>query len=272
MTKLQAELYALTHRGNPGDRAFYAKVCGCAQRVLELGAGYGRLLPDLLESGTRVNQKKVVVGLEPEPWLLASARRVAAQLSPGGKGLVKLLRGDMRDFDLKLKFDRITLPYNGLYCLLNPGDILKCFACVKRHLASDGEFVFDVWAADRFHRDMHSKAMSHGHYDNCGPIVSFVHRSQAWDVFQESRLRTRLQRLDVTYTYIPREQGAPVTITIEQRYARSTELKEFVERAGLYVKSIHGDFNGSRLNFNSPYVVLRAGCKPVPRQNPIRGH
>ena len=47
LTELEAELYALTHRGNPGDTEFYARRCAGAGSVLELGTGYGRLLPAL---------------------------------------------------------------------------------------------------------------------------------------------------------------------------------------------------------------------------------
>ena len=258
MTKLEAELYALTHRGNPGDRAFYAKSCAGAQHVLELGTGYGRLIPDLLSARPRISPDRVVIGLERDPAMLAAAKRGVAQLSPGLRSQSRFVSGDMRDFDLAQRFDRIILPYNGLYCLLNRKDILRCFTCVKRHLAPGGEFIFDVWAADRFNRDMQLSVRSGNHRDDIDPIVSFAHHSQVWDVFEKSRLRTRVQRLDVTYTYIPRGRGTRVTILIEQRYAPSTELRELVELAGLRVKSMHGDFSGGRFKIDSPHVVLRA--------------
>jgi tRNA G46 methylase TrmB len=46
---LAAELYRLTHRGNPGDVGFYRKLCSGVQSVLELGCGYGRLLAALAQ-------------------------------------------------------------------------------------------------------------------------------------------------------------------------------------------------------------------------------
>ena len=258
MTTLEAELYALTHRGNPGDRAFYSKACERVQRVLELGTGYGRLIPDLLSNGTRIKSDRLIIGLDRDPALLAAAKRTVAQLSPGLRRQVRLLRGDMRDFELGQTFDRIILPYNGLYCLLNRRDILRCFACVRRHLAPGGEFIFDVWAADGFHRAMRLNAKSREHRDDPEPIVSFAHRSQVWDVFEKSHLRTRVQRLDVTYTYISRKRGNRVTIPIEQRYAPSSELTELVASVGLRSKSIYGDFLMSRFTAKSPYVVIRA--------------
>ncbi len=261
MTKLEAELYALTHRGNPGDRSYYAKACAGAQSVLELGTGYGRLIPDLLSTDSRI-RPRAVIGLDRDPALLAAAKHAVARLSPGSRRQVRLVRGDMRDFDLGQEFDRVILPYNGLYCLLNRKDIVRCFSCVKRHLAPGGEFIFDVWAADRFHRDTRSNARSQAHYDDGEPIVSFAHRSQVWDVFEKSRLRCRVQRLDVTYTYVSRESGTSVTIPIEQRYAPSSELMELVTSAGLCIKAIYGNFARQRFGINSQYVVIRAGLGP----------
>ncbi len=255
LNKLEAELYTLTHRGNPGDQAFYAKACAGAQSVLELGSGYGRLLPDLLRAEPRSRQR-AVIGLERDPSLLAAAKRAVAQLEPGLRGQVKLVRGDMRDFDLGLKFDRVILPYNGLYCLLNRRDILRCFSCVKRHLAPGGQFIFDVWAADGFHRDARSNSRSRGHYDDDEPIVSFAHRSEVWDVFEKSRLRSHLQRLDVTYTYVSRERGTCVTIPIEQRYAPSSDLIGLVTLADLHMKAICGNFAGHRFGLNSQHFVM----------------
>src|SRR5664280_1029432 len=247
LTKLQAELYELTHRGNPGDRAFYAKACAKAARVLELGTGYGRLIPDLSRSVGEI------WGLERDAQLLAAARRVVRQLGPAQQRKVRLIGGDMRDFDLESKFDRIILPYNGLCCLLNRRDILRCFKCVKRHLAPGGEFIFDVWAADRFYRDARASA----YRDEPWPILSIAHRSHIWDVFEKSRLRSRSQRLDVTYTYVSRERGTQVTIPIAQRYFPSGAPMPLVARADLQVKAIYGDFEMPRFGRNSPDLVIR---------------
>lgn len=263
MTKLEAELYALTHRGNPGDQAFYAKSCARAQRVLELGTGYGRLIPGLASDGDRNNPDKAIIGLDRDRALLAAAKRAVTQLGPGLRRRVKLLRGDMGDFNLELKFDRIILPYNGLYCLLNRRDILRCFACVKRHLTPGGEFIFDVWASDRFHHDMQLNARAGNHRDDIEPIVSFAHRSRVWDVFEKSRVRTRMQRLDVTYTYISRERGNRVIIPIEQRYAPSGELIKLITGAGLCIKAVYGNFARQRFGTNSPHLVIRAGLRPI---------
>jgi len=252
LTELESELYALTHRGNAGDAEFYARQCTGVGSVLELGTGYGRLLPALIGAG------RALVGLDREARLLRAARRALGSLSAAQRSSVQLVQGDMVDFSLGTKFDRIVLPYNALYCLLGRRALLSCFRCVRAHLAPGGKFVFDVWAADPFQRRARLRAQREAHRDEAGAIVSIGHRGQVWDVFERSRLRSAVQRLDVTYTYVSRERGTRVEIAIEQRYATSLELEELLAAAGLRLRAYWGGFSGQPFGPRSELLVMTA--------------
>jgi SAM-dependent methyltransferase len=248
VTRLTAELYALTHRGNAGDLRFYAEACRKARSVLELGTGFGRMLPTLARASPRVT------GLELDRELLTLAAEAVRALPSAQRERLTLVHGDMQDFALHQRFDRIVLPYNGLYCLLTRRALLQCFRCVRAHLAPGGLFVADVWAADTFHRTAHSP----GYRDDTSPILSFSRGKEIWDVFERSRLRRREQRLDVTYTYGSRGRARSIEIRIEQRYLRFPELRELLGRAGLELVTVHGDFSGSSRTARSEHVVFAA--------------
>src|SRR5262249_7162696 len=109
-------------------------------------------------------------------------------------------------------------------------------------LAPGGSFLFDVWAADPFQRRARLRALRDAYRDERGAIVSLAHRGQVWDVFEQSRLRSATQRLDVTYTYVSRQRGTRVVIPIEQRYAPSRELEELLAAAGLRLRAHWGGF------------------------------
>ena len=252
LTELEAELYALTHRGNVGDAEFYARQCAGVGSVLELGTGYGRLLPALLSAA------REVVGLDREATLLRAARRSLRSLPAARRAAVQLVQGDMEEFALGTKFDRIVLPYNALYCLLGRRALSNCFRCVRAHLAPGGKFVFDVWAADPFQRRARLRAQREAHRDEDGAIVSISHRGQVWDVFEHSRLRSATQRLDVTYTYVSRERGTRVEIPIEQRYATTLELEELLAIAGLQLRAQHGGFSQQPYGPRSELLVGEA--------------
>jgi SAM-dependent methyltransferase len=251
VTELEAELYALTHRGNPGDVEFYVRACAGAQRVLELGTGYGRLLPALLGTAERV------VGLDREAAFLRAARRSVRRSNVAARGALQLVQGDLRDFELRGRFDRILLPYNALYCLLGRRELGRCLARVRAHLAPGGQFIFDVWSADRFLRS----ARASGHRDDPDAIVSVSHRGQVWQVFERSRLSSARQRLDVRYTYVSHPAGTVVEIPIPQRYASARELEEHLGRAGLRVDARWGDFGGAPRRSAAPFLIVQASAR-----------
>lgn len=242
---LQAELYALTHRGTPGDVRFYREFCRGAKSVLELGCGAGRLLGELPAPGRRL------VGLDRDAGLLALARK---RLPRG----VELVAADMRAFDLGERFDRVLVPYSGFYCLLTRKDALSCLRSIRRHLAPHGKLALDAYAADAFHEDSSADDLPD---DALGEVVAFEHRGKIWDVYEKSRWSRRRQRLDVTYVYAARRSRSRVEIALPQRYLRGVELGPLLERAGLRLTQLHGGFRDERYRARSSehlVVVARA--------------
>ena len=244
---MKAELYALTHRGNPGDIAFYRDVCRGAKSVLELGSGSGRLLTAL------ASEKQRLVGLELDPELLALAKRNLRALPLAKRQAVRVLSADMRDFDLPQRFERVLLPYNALYCLLGKRAALACFRAAHRALQPGGTLALDVWNAEPF-----QQSPARNGADDPEPIVSLQHAGRTWDVFERSRVRRVQQRLDVTYTYVPRQAGRVCRISIAQRYFLAAEISELLERAGFVVEARYGDFSGRRFSARSAQLIVLA--------------
>jgi SAM-dependent methyltransferase len=246
--QLDADLYALTHRGTPGDTAFYTRVCAGAERVLELGSGYGRLLKALARSG------RALVGLDRDRALQAAAKHGLQALPLAKRRSVQLVHGDMRHFELGSGFDRVLLPYNGLYCLLTKRDALACFRAARAALVPGGLFAFDVWNAHSFQREPIARTGT----DGTTPIVTLRHAGRTWDVFEDTRVRRAAQRLLVTYHYLPREGGAVRVIPLAQRYYLAPELSELLGRAGFELVQRFGDFSGARFTARSPLLVVVA--------------
>jgi SAM-dependent methyltransferase len=241
-----ADLYALTHRGNRGDLEFYGRVCRGARSVLELGSGYGRVLLALASVQRRV------VGLERELQFLALARKNLRVLSPKKRQSVRLVQGDIREFQLAERFERVLLPYNALYCLLGKQAALSCFRSVHRALKPGGVFAFDVWNAAEF------AAASGTLPDASQPIVSLSYARRTYDVFERSRVRRARRRLDVTYTYRPRGGGEVQQIVIPQRYFLAAEVNQLLEQAGFAVQARYGDFSEARFTARSAQQIVLA--------------
>lgn len=131
-------LYDLVHEKAPDSEqlAFYQRqIERFGQPVLELGCGSGNYLVSL-------SQKSVdIAGLDISEEMLfaANARAEAKEVE------TNLFNGDMRNFDLRTKFNLIFIAGNSLQHLASYRDVAKTFDCVKRHLEPDGRFIVEVF-------------------------------------------------------------------------------------------------------------------------------
>ncbi len=247
-SRLRAELYALTHRGNSGDLEFYLRQARGAKRVLELGCGSGRLLEKLCAS----KRALAITGLDFDADMLALARRNLRRMPTEQRARVRLEHADMRSFILESRYERVFLPYNALYCLLTRRDALACLRAAHHALEPGGELVLDVWNAEQFQR-----AASDGS-DDAEPVAVIEHAGEVWDVFEHSRVRRASQRMHVVYEYLARSTGAIVESVIPQRYYLAPELKDLLSRAGFSVTKAYGDFSERRYTARSPHLILIA--------------
>lgn len=246
MTPLDAELYALTHRGNPGDVEHYVKLCQGSKSVLELGSGYGRMLQALAAP------KRTLFGLELDPSLLRLGQNAVAALPAAKRQGVTLVQGDMQRIDLGRRFERVLLPYNALFCLLTLRAVELCFRSVHAALEPGGVFAFDVWNADRLGDD----GLEPDAEDRA--LTAFEHQGKRWVAFERCRRGRGQGRLDVTYSYVPHGRGARHSQVVRQRYYRSGELLPLLRECGFAVEAKLGGFAGGRFNERAQRLVVVA--------------
>ena len=213
MNPTPAELYRALHRGSPGDLRYYQDACAGAERILELGCGYGRLVEALAESGRRIT------GLDQDEHLLDLARQID---SNGAE--ITWLQGDMCSLDIPERFDRILLAFNTFYCL--PEERKKAlFRRVYRHLRPGGLFVMDAYAVPRSDKV--------GWESFCPPeaIVGLSLAEGIIDVFEESHEDYDRKTIHVTYSF---QQGdRPVgQQTIEHAYWYEDEFQPALKACG----------------------------------------
>ncbi|MEM9070806.1 MAG: class I SAM-dependent methyltransferase [Myxococcota bacterium] len=240
-----AALYEAVHSGNHGDVGFYERACKGASSILELGCGWGRIARPLLRLGGRVT------GLDVSDDLLSRARVHAPE--------ARFVKGDMRDFDLGERFDRVLIPYNGIYCLLDEQDVIATFRCAAQHLTPDGRLVFDAYAADAFH----SEAEPDGDDDERSFVKTVTALGNTWDVYERSRWSRPRQRIDAIYDHVRRDDASQVTSAIPQRYLLREQLPQLLARAGLEVAAIHGGFHGEPADEDAPLTVVFATPRDI---------
>ncbi len=246
-----AELYALVHRGTDGDEAFYAELAR-GKRVLELGAGYGRLLPALTDSASRY------VGIEHDPGMLAAAERARLALRSEQRERAALVRADMRDFALQEEFDRILIPHSGLWCLGGSSEVARCLDRVLAHLAPDGQLILDAYHADPFHEHSAPEDVPEDHEDL---VAEVEHGGVAYRVLERSSWDRDAQRMVVTYRYAPGAgaDGEEHEGAIVHSYLLCDQLATVMVNAGLESLRFAGDFTGTPLDDDDDLMVVVAG-------------
>jgi SAM-dependent methyltransferase len=237
------------HRGNPGDVAYYLERCKGAPRVLELGVGYGRVMRELLRAGHHVT------GVDLHQGLLGMAREAVAALPPPLRARATLLEGDMTKLSFRGAFERVIIPYSGLYCLLDQAALLACLRGARRALCKGGKLLLDAYAADGFHYDSEPDDQSDDQRDE---VASIERGARRYRVYERSSWDRDRQILIATYSYVDEQTGDEQEHAIIQRYVLLPELESLLSRAGFALERVCGDFAGAAYDDASDHLVVEA--------------
>jgi SAM-dependent methyltransferase len=208
--------------------------------VLELGCGTGRVLAGLAAEGL------ACTGLDASPAMLAKARERVGEA-------VRLVRGDMRDFDLAgERFALICSAFRAFQHLLSVDEQLRCLARVRAHLRPGGLFAFDVFKPrpDKLVDD-DAEEEEDLRFEQDGEQVVRLARVRRDPVAQTLRVHFRYERR--RGDRVLGDDHAAFTM----RWFHRFELEHLMARAGFADVRILGDFDGSPIGPDSPaYVVL----------------
>lgn len=244
-----AEFYDALHRGSPGDLEYYKGSCALASSLLELGCGSGRVLAALSAPD------RECTGIDIHPGLLELARNKFAK-TPN----TRVLAQNMLELSLDTSFDRILLPFCGVYCIETLPDLDRLFIGVAKHLNPDGIFILDTYNAELFHLDEDEPDQEQEPHEHERVNV----RGVSYRVFEQSRWDRGQQRILVSYLHAAtdpnaaRDAGLPDEVVAEllHRYWLRDQLDASAKRAGLARCDAFGDFEGSAWSKDSPWNVF----------------
>ena len=240
-----AEIYDPVFSYVVDDIPFYVEEATRAGgAVLELGCGTGRVSIPIAQAGVDV------VGIDSSSTMLTRAReksRKAATLN------LKLLRADMRDFNISSKFNLVIIPFRGLLSLLSVDDEIRTLMNIKRHLAPGGKLVFDIFVPDLnmmvqggdvpYHfRDVidtetgkHLVVWNQANYDAFSQVMS---------------IRTTIEQLDDSGRV-----SSKMYRDFALRYIFRWEMQHLLGLCGYDVRALYGDFVRSEFREDSAEMV-----------------
>jgi SAM-dependent methyltransferase len=236
--------------GTPqNDTAFYleeAKAGGGP--VLELGCGTGRLLIPLLSTGYDVH------GLDASSAMLEVARRKREQLPAEAAKRTHLHHGDMCEFALGQQFAFVFIAFRSFQNLLTPEAQRRCLVCVRRHLASNGKAIinlfdpkYDLILPGRHEGVQRPRDVIHPVSGN-RVLVETLERvnDPLTQIFKE---RWRFTETDPNGEVVRQEEEY-----LELRWTFRYEMRHLVESCGLVVEAEYSDFQRSPPEYGKEQV------------------
>jgi len=256
-----AALYDYEYRRRRADVTFYRELARRrgAARILELGAGTGRITVPLARDGRHV------VALDQSAAMLARLGERVARLPPAVAARITPVAGDLRGFAVGGRFPLVIAAFNVLEHLYTRGEVAACLERVAAHLTPDGAFVFDVqlpdlawllrdptkrWAKTRFTDPTTGRAMYYSTNHDYDPV-------------------SQIALIRLYYEPADEPQAGPPppptrVVKLSQRKFFPAELEALVAHAGFRVSERYGDFFFRPLDGTAESQVLV--CEPEPKR------
>jgi SAM-dependent methyltransferase len=255
-----AALYDYEYRRRRADVTFYRELANArrVKRVLDLGAGSGRVTIPLARDGHRVT------ALDQSPAMLAKLRQRVAALPQAVRSRLEVVEGDLCTFSLPGKFDLAIACFNVFEHLYTRSEVDACLRRVLAHLAPGGALAFDVQLPDLewLTRDPSKRWAKTRFTDPSTGLRTLYSTNHDYDpVSQIAMIRIFYDPID--------PGGTARVVQLSQRKFFPAELEALVAHAGLTVTDRFGDFSGGPLGPGSESQILV--CEPaLPRRKTAR--
>jgi SAM-dependent methyltransferase len=237
------------------DIEFYMDFSRKAEgRTLELGCGTGRVLIPTAQADCEIT------GLDFSTYMLEVCREKLVKLPREVQAHVKLIQGDMTNFELSEQFALITIPFRPFQHLITTDEQKACLNCVWKHLEADGLFVFDVFHPNiprlvdpRYLMEMDVDPrieMPDGRVLRRTTRVTAFHRAEQYNDLEI-----------IHYVKHPDGQDERLVHSFPMRYFYRYEMEHLLSLCGFRIKEFFGDFDGSAFEAESPEMIFVAEKK-----------
>jgi SAM-dependent methyltransferase len=217
------------------------------QSILELAVGTGRAAIPIGQAGY------AVTGVDYAADMLDIARRKRDAVGLDDAKL-RLIEADVLELNLGQTFDWICILFNTFLGFTTLDQQDRLLQVVRNHLKPTGRFWLDI-----FNPDFTLLARERS-YD-LSPKAFFVPRFDR-TVFQTTEVRrdaaTQVQRVTFHYKWFDAHGREHRQRTIfDMTYIFPRELQLLLERNGLKIERLFGNYDGSPLSIRSPRMIVR---------------
>jgi hypothetical protein len=160
---------------------------------------------------------------------------------------INFIKGDIRNFELEKKFALIIFPFNAIAHLLDLKSLISCFLSVKKHMRSNGKFVFDFFNPNfkYFLRDPNERFPVQEYLDPDSDDKVIVSESNVYD------RATQINHIKWYYDI----GGKESVYNLDMRIFFPQELDALLIHNGFRIDHKFGDFEGNDFTSDSPKQI-----------------
>ncbi len=229
--------------GEKDDVEFYveqAKRCG--GKALELGVGTARLAIRLARAGVET------WGIDTSRHMLKASEKNIAEEEPETRARLHMALGNAVDFRIPEKFSLIYFPSCSFDHILDPADQRTALHNIRKHLAPDGRYVFDLYLAEELKADRGWFVQRKSLEDGSKVIRSGYH---------VTRPEKRLMSLDMWYDHVVDGRVAERYYEGSDVYVHDAEVvRRMLEETGYEVVEEYGDHHGKPYEKGDGMIVF----------------
>jgi SAM-dependent methyltransferase len=247
-----AAYYTQTYAARIEDVAYYVEhVLKSVARtrtpkVLELGAGNGRITLPLARHGAHV------CAVDWSPSMLADLGERLQREPSHIRARVKMKRADIRKVKLREKFDVVLCPFNTALHLFTRSDVEAFLSVVRAHLKPGGVFMADLAVplpADLARDPAKAHSVPDFDYPGEGKV-------KYREYFDYDRAR---QVLFISLEFVPRRDPTRAFVTpVAHRQFYPLEWEALLHYNGFTLRTMHGDFEGGAFTRESDVFISHA--------------
>jgi hypothetical protein len=164
-----------------------------------------------------------------------------------------LHEGDMRSFELGIKFVQVLAPFRAFLHLDTIDDQLAALRCFHQHLFPDGRLILDVFAPSY-------RLMSHDKTEAALP-AQHLPDGRIITVLDHATYTHRDQRVDVERhidTVLPDGALKRSVEHFHLRYIFRYEMELLLRQSGFRLETVYGDFDRRPYDYHSGEMIFVA--------------
>jgi SAM-dependent methyltransferase len=221
-------------------------------RTLELACGTGRILVPTAISGIEIT------GLDLSPYMLKKCRDKLDKQPENVQKRVRLIHGNMTNFDTEEIYSLITIPFRSFQHLLTVAEQKACLACCHKHLNPHGQLIIDIFhpRPDRLVPNPKNTAEIEDLPEMELPDGRKLRRTNRTAGFHREQ---QYNDIEMIY-YVTHADGKTERLvqSFPMRYLYRYEMEHLLTLCGFRVVDLFGDFDRSEFTIDSPEIIVIA--------------